>query len=217
MRSHQLLLHEEVLLVALHDEKGTCPQPNTDLAVAASVAYELLRAERVRLTEEKKPMLELVSDEPVGEPALDEALGAIADGKPKRLGWWVERLGGRPDLRHATAKGLIERGVLERKEGGFFGLFGDRYPERDGAPEAGIHARVSQAVLTDGWVDDPTRALVAVLQAADLLGKVVDRKSLRARKARVRELSEGDAVGAALAEVLEAVQVAIVAATSAAT
>lgn len=218
MRSHQLLLHEEVLLVALHDEKGTAPQPNTDLAVAASVLHELLRAGRLELVPDKKKSLVQVADSAAtGHPALDEALAAVLSGKTKRLEWWVERLGGKPALRHATALGLVDRGVLEVREGGFFGLGADRYPERDGAPEAGINARIVQAVLTDGYVDEQTRTLVVVLHAADLLAKAVDRKSLRGRKARLKELREGDEVGAALEEVLEAIQTAVIAATTAAT
>ena len=218
MRSHQLLLHEQVLLVALHDEKGTAPQPNTDLAVAASVLHELLRAGRLELVPDKKKSIVQVADSTVtGEQALDEALVGILGGKTKRLEWWVQRLGGKPALRHTTARGLVDRGVLEVRDGGFFGLGADRYPERDGAPEAGIRARVGQAVLTDGYVDEPTRTLVVVLDAADLLTKAVDRKSLRSRKARLKELREGDEIGDALAEALQAIQAAIISATTAAT
>ncbi len=216
--SQELLLHEEVLLVALHDDKGTAPQPNTDLAVAASVLHELLRAGRLAIVPDKKKSLVEVADAtPTGEEVLDEALGWIGEGKTRRLEWWVERLGAKPALRHMTARGLVDRGVLEVTEGGLFGLGSDRYPERDGAPEAGIGARVGQAVLTDGYVDDRTRTLVVVLDAADLLTRTVERKALRGRKARLAELREGDQIGGALSEVLEAMHVAIVAATSAAT
>lgn len=90
------------------------------------------------------------------------------------------------------------------------------YPELDPVPERRVIERIREAVLGDGPVDGRTAALVSLAHAAGLLRPVFDRKTLRAKKARLAHLAEGDVAAEAAREAIQAVQAAVLAATAAA-
>lgn len=198
--TYALPLHEQVLLLALDDEEGTLPQPNADLAVAAAIVVELHEAGRIALG---RADVEVVDRRPTGDEALDAVLTAMTDGKPASLTTWIQRLAEGADLREATARRLIDSGILERREGAFFGLGPDRYPEAYGAAEDAVIARLTRAVSTEGDVDRPTRLLLSIADAAQLLALVIDRKELKHHAERIESLTDGEAVGEAVRAALD--------------
>lgn len=214
--SHTLTLAEEVLLLALDDEKGTLPEPNGDLAVAAAVLVGLLDAGRIALGGDGA--VAVLDGRPTGDPGLDLALARLADGKPADLKTWIQRFAEGSDLREATVERLVVAGVLERREGAFFGLGPDRYPERYGVPEDAVVDRLARAITTDDEVDRPTRLLLSIADAAQLLPLVLDRKELKRRAERIEALTDGEAVGdavrAALDEFMALITITVINATT---
>ena len=212
--TYALPLHEQVLLLALDDERGTLPQPNADLAVAAAIVVELHEAERIALG---RADVEVVDERPTGDIPLDAVLTAMTEGKPASLTTWLQRLAEGADLRQATAERLVDAGILERRAGAFFGLGPDRYPEAYGAAEDAVIARLTRAVSTDGEVDRPTRLLLSIADAAQLLPLVIDRKELKDYAERIEALTDGEAVGeavrAALDEFLALISITVITTT----
>ena len=220
--SHErLCLHEEVLLVALHDEKGSVQSQSTcGLAMGGAMLSELLLLGRLRLEGEgKKATVALVDGPPTGHGVLDECLGMVGDSRKRRASDWVGRFARIKDLRGRTADELVRLGVLRREEGTFLIIFPvTRYPEADPTFEAEVNGRLGEAIFGDGPVDDArTVTLLAILDNAQMLPLVFNRKDLRARKKRIKAVTSGDASGAAVKSAVEAMQAAVIVACTVAT
>jgi Golgi phosphoprotein 3 (GPP34) len=104
---------------------------------------------------------------PTGDPVLDAVLGqAETQPRPRKLSWWVSRLGGggwrRPAIRNLVIDHLTSTGVLAKGQERVLGLFPvTRHPPAE--PTADDQARAAvRAVLVGGREpDEATAALVA--------------------------------------------------------
>lgn len=208
-----LHLHEEVLLLALDDEKGTIHFGATwQQAAAGAMIAELLLAGRIRASDDKKPRLEVVDPTPLGDPVLDAALETMAAaGKPKRGTAWVQKLGNQGKLKQRIADELVRKGVLRAEEGKILWVFNTtHFPQRDGRPEKDVIARLKRAIFTSTTEVSPrTVVLVALADAAGLLPKVLDRSQLKERKERIKTLTAGQATGKMTREAIEAMRAAV--------
>jgi len=214
MREPTLHLHEEILLLALDDDKGSVPMSASmwQNAAGGAMVSELLLAGRVRTTDDKKPRLEVVDPTPLGDAVLDAALAEMAGAKkPKKGAEWVQKFGGRSKLKEQIADGLVAKGVLREEQGKVLWVFNTtHYPERDGRHEREVVRRLERAIFHDGAAVDPrTLVLVALSQAASLLPLVFDKHRLKNRKDHLKKLCEGDLAGGMAKEAVEAAQMAI--------
>ncbi len=217
----RLWLHEEVLLVGLHDEKGSFQTSTTlGLAMGGAILAELYLLGRLGFEgDDKKAVARIDDDTPTNAPILDDALTLVRDArKPPRLTDLVTRFGRISKLRRRAADGLVELGVLRREEGKVLLIFPvTRYPEADPDFEAEINRRLADAIFTDEPVEDPrTITLTALLSAAGMLPLVFDRKELKSRRARIEAVAAGDVAGAAVQAAVQAMQAAVIAACTAA-
>jgi len=129
---------------------------------------------------------------------LDEALAKLRDARRRAsLKTWVTRFRGMKNLRHRVARQLCRRGVLRADEDKVLFLFTRKiYPELDPRPERALVERLRRAIFTDAAdVDARTAVLVALADKTGLLKNVFDRKELKARKARLKSIAAGEAVG----------------------
>jgi hypothetical protein len=216
---HQLSLPEEVLLLALHDEKGTTSFGSMyGYAIAGGVVAELTLHGRFGVERVKKStLLDVVNTAPVGDPLLDEALEQVRTAKRRAsVQTWVQRFT-RLRAHERLAERLRLRGVLRRHEGRFLFVFPRAtYPTVDGRPELDAIERIRRAIFDDAPVDSRTAILASLAHATGLLGDLFGRKELKRRKQRIRELTELHDAGAAANAAVHAVQVATIAAVTAA-
>jgi Golgi phosphoprotein 3 len=212
--SAELHLHEELMLLALRDEKGTVATGTwIDQALGGALLAELMLEGRVRLTGAgSKATARLVKRTPTGNALLDEAAGRIAESsKDRKLTHWVSKFSGLKKLRHRAAEGLCERGILRSGTEKVLLFFERRvYPERDHRPEEALVERLRSAIFGSGEVDARTAVLVALSDRTSILRVVFDRKDLKERKDRIRRITEGEAVAQATREVVESLQTAII-------
>lgn len=203
-----LALHEAVLLLALHDEKGTVQASMFAYAAAGALLAELLERGALRVrTRRGRRLLEVADPAPAGDPLLDECLARVAAAKrAAALSNWVERFAGIRSLKDRVAEGLCQRGVLRRVEGRVLWVFRrETYPTSDPGPERRLVAALRLAVEADGPVGEDTAVVLALADAAAMLPRVLDRSLLRARRKRLGALVKqaeatlpmGDAVAAA--------------------
>jgi Golgi phosphoprotein 3 len=214
MSRHSLLLHEEVLLLALRNEKGTVASGVMyQQAMAGAMLAELILDCRVRVVTEGRAAYAVVDDhKPIGEPVIDDGLTRIATATRRAtLKTWVQRLAGTKKFKHRVAASLVRKGVLREDEGRMLLLFTRRiYPERDPAYERRIVQRLEAAIFSDtAPVDARTTVLIALAHHTGLLKANLDRTRLKARKDRVKTIIAGDAIGKATKQAVEAVQAAI--------
>ncbi len=209
-----LFLHEEIMLLALCDEQGTIASGTMyQYAIGAAVLAELLLNKRIAVGESRRQKLvDLISSQPLGEPLIDECLEKISNAKRRAsLHTWVSRFSGVKNLKHRVAQGLCERGILRATEDTILLLFTRKiYPEINPEPERKLIERLREAIFTDSRDVDPrTVVLVSLANNTGLLKVVFDKKELKGRKARIKEISDGEITGKAAKEAIEAMQAAI--------
>ena len=215
-----LTLAEELLLVALDDEKGADTAnwgSGVEAGLAGALLLELATAGCVAYEGGKVVPADC---EPPADPLAAAALDAIrADDKRRDAKAWIGRLPkALKPLRSRVALRLVERGTLEERRIRRLGLFeATRYPERDPEPERRLRAAVIEVLVT-GREPTPREAmLIALLNAYDLVKRVVPRDDRRAAGKRAKQIAEGDVIGDAVARTLRDVQAATIAAVTAAT
>lgn len=178
-------LLEELLLIAYSDQ-GTLVTSvaAVDCGLAGAVLMELMLAGRLTLT---KRAVTVVSDEPTGDPLLDEALTRIRTSRPAAPRKWVQVLRG--GLQDRVLERLVARGVLRREKRRVLLIFPQtRYPSVTGAEpalETDARQRLRAMVTGEGPADPRTAALGALVQAVKLDRRVFPDLSHRERKHRL--------------------------------
>jgi len=208
-----LSLPEEILLLALHDEKGTTGIDGTySYAVGGAILSELLMSRRVELDSSKKKLARVVSEESLGDPLLDDCLLEVQKSKrPKSAQTWVSKFASVKDLKHRLAMQLCDRGILKADRDKILLLFSRQvYPEIDPRPERELVERLRSAIFGESERLDPrTVVLVALADTAGLLAPVFGKKDLKTRKDRIARIVSGDLAAQATKEAIEAIQAAI--------
>ncbi|MCY4571655.1 MAG: GPP34 family phosphoprotein [Gemmatimonadetes bacterium] len=202
MRSRtDLHLHEQILLLALRDRKGT-PESGSGyarLAMGGAIVAELALGGRISVEEGKRARVEAVggADEP-GDEILAEALALVRDrDRPQSAAEWVQAFSRLKRLRERAALGLCRRGILRSTEAKVLLVFNRKaYPTVDPGPENELVARLREAVAGDGDVDPAVGVLVSMAYATDLLEINLGRKLVRARTRRVKDIVAGGRLAA---------------------
>ncbi len=214
----KLNLAEELLLLALNEEKGTIL-----MAASTGLPYGLAGALVVELVE--AGLLRIEGKELIAAPRgsardelLDGILGTIRSSKRTRnLKHWVGRLGrsGGKIKKDLLAR-LVQKGVLREEEHRLLWVFPVwRYPETDPRPEYRIRERVRAGILGAVPPETRTAALISLVHACDLTGVLFDKGERREAKRRAKEITASQPIGSAVARTVEAVRAAVITAAAA--
>ena len=215
-----LHLHEQLMLLALRDEKGTLESKASmyGFALGGALLAELSLRGRIRIGE-GKPLVDLVDRATLGEPVLDDCVQMIATAKRRaKAATWVQRFANMKRLRHRVAEGLCRRGILRDDEDKVLLFFTRKlYPTINPGPERRLVDRLRTAVFSDAARPDPDTAIVAALaNAAGMLPIHFDKKDLKRRKKHLERITEGTMAGAAAQQAIRAAEQAAAAAVIAA-
>jgi hypothetical protein len=214
-------LYEELLLLALHDTKGTPVfGVQSEFALGGALLAELLMAGKVRLDGEgRKERLQLADRRPLGDELLDECLAKVeAARRPAALQTWVTRFAHTSRLRRRASEGLVRRDILRREEGRVLLFFPHTtFPERNPGPERELLRRLKDAIRRDsGQVDPRTTVLISLAGKTGLLRHVFrgeqERDELKRAKQRIASIVAGEATGHATKQAIVALHAAIAAA-----
>ena len=210
----QLYLHEEILLLALRDHKGTIASGTSyKFALGGAILAELLLDGRLSVdVEKKKKFLRLVDATPTGNPVLDECMKKVEEAKKRaQLRAWVTRFASVKKLVDKVAKQLCRKNVLRTDEDKVLLLFTRRvYPELDPRPEREIMKRLQKAIFTDTQTVEPrTVVLLSLANATGVLKVNFDRKELKRRKKRIDQVVSGELTGRATRDAIAAMQAAV--------
>jgi len=209
-----LFLHEEILLLALRDEEGTIASGTMyQYAIGAALLAELLLSKRIEVEQSgKRKLVNLVSPTLLDEPLVDECLEKVSNAKRRAvLQTWVSRFAGVKNLKHRVAQQLCRRGILRADEDKVLLLFTRKiYPEVNPGPERELIRRLEHAIFTETRDIDPhTVVLLSLANSTGLLKVVFDKKELKGRKARIKQIVDGEITGNAATEAIQAMQAAI--------
>ena len=205
----ELILAEELLLLALHDEKGSTGFTQIDPGLAGALLVDLGRLGALR-PEGKE--LAVVTDSVPQHPVLVRAHAAIsASAKRRSAKFWVSRLPAElKPLTGTMAAPLVDRGVLTERRSKFLGLFpSTRFPEADPEPERALRSRLRAVLLGEREPATSDALLLGLLVPLDLVGSLVDKDQRRAAKKRAKEIADGGIVGTAVSNAVREIHVAV--------
>lgn len=212
-KAPDLYLHEQVLLLALRDERGTVESRAGmySLALGGAILAELLLADCVTVGEDKKQLVDVVQSRRLGDPLLDECLQRVAGAKRRRsAAGWVSGFAHVKRLRHRVAQQLCRKGILKDSEEKVLLLFTRKvYPTVDPAPERRLSQTLHRAIFQDSKNVNPrTAILIALAHATGLLNAVFERADLKRRKRRLEQIGSGDLIGGAAKAAVQAAKAA---------
>jgi len=211
----QLFLYEEIMLLALRDEQGTVATQYPTQVIAGAVMAELLLDGRVGVDGGRKQWVDVKNAAAVGDPVIDECLSMIGSSPRRRsLKGWLERLSNVKKLTQKVARQLVDRGIVRAEQDKVLFIFTRNvYPQVNPLPERKIVERLRDAVFSDSSaLPARTAVLVALADAAGLLGGTFGRGEVRQRRKRIAGIVSGSATGRATKEIIEAQQAAVMAA-----
>ena len=204
----ELLLAEQMLLIALDDEQGSSSNSSLPAGLAGALLTDLAREEALRWDGEA---LHPVPVAGLQHPLLSRVHEVIAaSSSPRSAKSWVQKLP--RSLRPVTetvAAALVERGVLSEQRYKILGLFpSTRFPETDPEPERLLRTRL-HAVLTEGHPPAEDDALLlGLLVPLGLVDALVDKTDRPAARKRAREIADNSVAGSAVGKVVQEVQAA---------
>lgn len=215
---NKLLLHEEIVLLSLSDEKGTFSGGMFVYALGGAMVSELLLQEKITASQDKKQIVKVRDRSPTGDPILDELHRQIIGAKKQKgLKDWVFNASKIKRLHHRVAEQLCKKGVLKQDEKKVLWVFTRRiYPEVDGSWEDAVRNRMAAVMFDKNTLpDERTAVLIALASHSELLKPNFTRHKLRQHKARIKELASGKLLAAgATQSAIEAVQIAVLVATT---
>lgn len=214
-KTMQLPLHEEVMLLALRDQKGTIDSKAQfyPQIVAGAIISELLLTGYIEISNDKKQLVEVIKEPLTGNDILDEALNKISEKrKAQSLKYWVTFLPGIRKLKNRIAQSLCEKGILDEVEVKILWVFSSiRFPELDSSYEDKLIARLDNAIFGEASeIDARTATLIALLKESPILSIPFDSKKLKTRKDRIEDISSGFLVSEVAAEVIQTIQSIII-------
>ncbi len=211
----KLSLAEELLLLALNEEKGTVL-----MAASMGLPYGLAGALLVELVE--AGLLRFADKDIVPVPC-GSARDALLDGilemirsseRPRNVKHWVGKIGrsvGKLKIRDKILARLVDKRILEREEHRLLLIFPTtRYPQADPRPEHAIREHVRSALRGHTAPDARTAALISLVHACDLTGSLFEKGERREAKKRAKEISASQPIGSAVAQTVEAIKAAVI-------
>jgi Golgi phosphoprotein 3 len=212
---HQLPLHEEVMLLALRDEKGSIDSKAQfyPQIIAGAIISELLLTGFIKVSNDKKQLVEVANESLTGNQLLEEALYRISSkDKPKELKHWLSSLSAIPKLKNKIAQSLCEKGILDEVDVKILWMFSlKRFPELNPSYEKQLIERLRNAIFSDEWiVDARTATLIALLKKSTILNIPFEPKEIKTQKDRIESISTGEMVSDATAEVIQTIQSVII-------
>lgn len=214
-RKSALFLYEEIMLLALRDKKGTIVSGAMYRhAIGGAILAELLMSGRIGVDESRKnkKITEIINTTPMGDPIIDEVLEKMRKAKRRAaLQTWVARISGLKNLKHRTAEQLCRRGILRADEDKVLLIFKRKiYPELDPGPEKNLIGRLHDAIFTDKKDVDPrTVVLISLANSTGLLKANFDKKKLKSRKQRIKQIVNGEISGKATRDAIQAMHAAV--------
>lgn len=206
-----LSLAEELLLLALHDEKGKIVSAaSMSLLYGLAGALLLELSLRDRITIENKKLI-LRDDKLTGDEIIDEAIVKIRQSKkPHKPDHWVSKLSGMKNMKDRLLDRLVYQGILRKEEKKVLWVFPSKqYPTVNGKPERDARALIRAALLDGAPPDERTKTIVSLVVACDLINEIFPKGERRRAKKRAKEIAASDPFGKAVSDATHANQMVI--------
>jgi len=193
-----LTLTEQLLLLLIDRDGDFLPLPKgaPDFALSGAALMDLAFAGRI---DTDLTTLIVIDGTPTGDAILDPVLARIA-ARPDRTDarTWIPTLAidEAAGLRERGLTGLVDRGLLERRDARILGMRrGRRYPPTEAGAAAAIGQRIGQVLLSDDIPDPRDIALISLIDACDILADILPEREYTRGRRRVVQLRRLDLIG----------------------
>ena len=216
-----LNLMEELLLLALDDEKGKIIYSSSSAlpyGLRGALLLELVLVKKIDVVNKK---LVVIDNSPVENPLLNSALDIITNHhKEKKVKYWVSKLKSKmKQLRQDLLLGLMDKGIIEKRDEKILWIIPTkRYPTKNSIPENIVRKRIIDIVLHNKQADERSLMLISLINSCSLIKEVFKKEDRKEAKKKIKEIVKGENIGKAIIDqVNDEIMVAVIAATTAAT
>jgi Golgi phosphoprotein 3 len=208
-----LSLFEELLLLAVHEDKGTfigsaLEKINTGL-VGAMLAELALRG-GIQIQENHR--LSMVDVNPIEDEILNEALEVMKDSeKERKSGYWINALAQKPEkIRRRITERLIQQGIVTQEDDHLLWVIpSPLLPEKKASTKYWIKRRLRTIVLASEPAELRDIALLNIIKACDMLDLVFLKDERRLASRQIGELVVSEALKNPVAQTIEEIGLAI--------
>lgn len=206
-----LSLAEELLLLALHEEKGTVrwvAGSRLAFCLAGALLMELILKKRLIA---ESQLLEVVNRTPTGEPIIDDILKMLDNAnKVKPPHYWVSSIGRRiKPKKNNLLEALVKQGLLNCEEYKVLGIFpSKRYPMRDDRPKKQIISTIRTIILRRESPDLSKTMLISLIYTCALTNTLFDKEERKDARKQVKEIAKRLPMTKAIIKAIQGAQAA---------
>ena len=203
----------EELILLLNDRDGVLLPIQKDAFECALTGAVLMDLAFARRIDTDLQALVVTDRTPTGNPMLDRVLAKIG-ARPETADTrtWIRDLSidEAGAFREQTLAGLVQRGVLERRDGKLpWGLRSPRHPAVDGEAVREIGQRIGAVLHSDDIPDPRDVALISLLDACDILPDLFPGREIERCRPRIEQLRKMELIGREVAGAIADVERAV--------
>lgn len=187
-----LTLFEELLLLSIHQDKGTFIKWSVDRVspgLAGAALAELALAGKIEA--ENSHRLHLLDESPTGDEILDEVLDTLTDSdKGRKFGYWINALNQKPEkFRKQITERLIEKKIVSPDDNNLLWVVPSPLnPELEATAKFSLIRDLRGIVLAQQAVEPRKIALLSLIRASDLLGLLFVKDERKLANRHINEL-----------------------------
>jgi golgi phosphoprotein 3 len=188
-----LTLYEEILLLSIHQDKGTFIGWSIDRinsGLTGAVLFELAMLEKIHANHSHR--LEIVDADPTEDELLNETLSILKESeKERKFGYWIGSLNQKPDkLRKLVVERLIIKGVVVQEDDHLVWVIpSPLHPQGNASTKYWASQRLRGIVLAQEAFDKRDIALLSLLRACNLLDLIFLKDERRLASQRINEMA----------------------------
>jgi golgi phosphoprotein 3 len=208
-----LTLFEELLLLSIHESKGTFIGSTLErlkVGLGSAVLAELAALGKIQVNQNHR--LLLVDDSLTELDILNEVIGAIKEsGKERKFGYWVNYLSQKSDkYRKQATEGLVQKGIVTQEENRLPWVIPTPLQENSTAsPKYIIVERLRGLVLAGAEPQPRDVILLALVRACGVLDLVFLRDERKFAARAITELSVCEAIKDPVIQTCQEIEAAI--------
>jgi hypothetical protein len=201
-----LSLMEEILLLALKEEKGSLSMTASsqiNYCLAGAILMELELHQRIKAD---KKTVQVIDRTPTRNPHLDAALKQIdSHGRLRTPDYWVTKLPRTlKTLRQEILTQMMEKALVREEEHQVFIFFTvNRYPLRDIRAKKDILDRLQKILLRGESAMPRTVKLIGLVSNCGLLYTLFDKEDRKHARKKAKEVTAEDVLSQAVKKALE--------------
>ncbi len=195
----EITFAEELLLLAINDEKGSfveMPSMSLEYALAGAILMDLAFKNRIDTDLE---MLDVVDKTPTGDKILDTVLSRLVSHEKNAKCWVQEIACNYQNIKEVLLQRLVDRGILKLEKHKILWVFETRrYPMIDSTRETEVRTRIRHIILTDEIPEPRDVVIISLVQACDLVDELFSPDERKKAYKRIVQLSKMDLIGQAV-------------------